>query len=168
MWEIITNIILGIAILTLVAFLGLGLYQWVKRGGIEKVDKEIAWIWLPVVLMAITYFIFDKFIILATRPNGSGESSWPSTHVMVVATIFFIVTIILPHYIKDRTTRIVLEVLMVIAISLTWTGRIMANMHSLGDVIAGLVFAFLFSEVYCQVIKRSSKNAKRIHKNHQR
>lgn len=168
MWEIITNIILAISILTLVAFLGLGLYQWTKRGAIEKVDPEIAWLWLPVVLMAITYLVFDKLIVLATRPNGSGEPSWPSTHVMVVATIFFIVTIILPHYIKDRTTRIVLEVLMVIAISLTCTGRILANMHSLGDVIGGLVFAFIFSEIYYQIIKRSKKNAKRLHKNNKR
>ncbi len=168
MWEIITNIILVISILTLVAFLCLGLYQWVKRKDFAKIDPEIAWMTIPIVLMAITYIVFDKFIILATRPNGSGEPSFPSTHVMVVATIFFMVTIILPHYIKNKTTRIILEVLMVIAISLTCTGRMLANMHSLGDVIGGLVFAFIFSEIYYQIFKRSKKNAKRLHKNNQR
>ena len=168
MWETITNIILVLAILTFCAFAALGLYQWAKRKDFAKIDPEIAWMTVPAVLMAITYIIFDKFIVLATRPNGSGEPSWPSTHVMVVATIFFIVTIILPHYIKDRTTRIVLEVLMVIAISLTCTGRILSNMHSLGDVIGGLVFAFIFSEIYYQIIKRSKKNAKRLHKNNKR
>lgn len=168
MWEIITNIILIISILTLAAFLCLGLYQWVKRKDFAKIDPEIAWMTVPVVLMAIAYVVFDKFIILATRPNGSGEPSFPSTHVMVVATIFFVTTIILPHYIKNKTTRIVLEVLMVIAISLTCTGRILSNMHSLGDVIGGLVFAFIFSEVYYQIIKRSKKNAKRLHKNNKR
>ena len=168
MWELITNIILAISILTIVIFAVLGLMQWIKRGGIEKVDQDIVWMWVPLVLMAITYFIFDKFIILATRPNGSGEPSWPSTHVMVVATIFFIVTIILPHYIKNKTVRVILEVLMVVGISLTCTGRIFANLHSLGDVIAGLVFAFIFSEIYYQIIKRSKKNAKRLHKNYQR
>lgn len=168
MWEIITNIILIISILTLAAFLCLGLYQWVKRKDFAKIDPEIAWMTVPVVLMAIAYVVFDKFIILATRPNGSGEPSFPSTHVMVVSTIFFVTTIILPHYIKNKTTRIVLEVLMVIAISLTCTGRILSNMHSLGDVIGGLVFAFIFSEVYYQIIKRSKKNAKRLHKNNKR
>ena len=168
MWEIITNIILGIAILTLVAFLCLGLYQWIKHKDFGKIDPEIAWMTVPIVLMAITYVVFDKFIILSTRPNGSGEPSFPSTHVMVVATIFFMVTIILPHYIKNKTTRIVLEVLMVIAISLTCTGRILSDMHSLGDVIGGLVFAFIFSEIYYQIIKRSKKNAKRLYKNNKR
>ena len=168
MWEIITNIILIISVLTLAAFLCLGLYQWVKRKDFAKIDPEIVWMTVPVVLMAIAYVVFDKFIILATRPNGSGEPSFPSTHVMVVATIFFVATIILPHYIKNKTTRIVLEVLMVIAISLTCTGRILSNMHSLGDVIGGLVFAFIFSEVYYQIIKRSKKNAKRLHKNNKR
>ena len=123
---------------------------------------------VPTVLMAATYLIFDHLIILSTRPNGSGEPSFPSTHVMVVATIFFVTTIVLPHYIKNRTTRIVLEVLMVIAISLTCTGRILSDMHSLGDVIGGLVFAFIFSEIYYQIIKRSKKNAKRLHKNNKR
>lgn len=167
MWEIITNIILAISILTIAIFLIMGLCQWIKRGGIEKIDKDIAWMFLPLVLMAITYFIFDKLIILATRPNGSGEPSFPSTHVMVVATIFFIVTIILPHYIKNKTIRIILELLMFACISLTCTGRILADLHSLGDVLGGLVFAFIFSEIYYQIIKRSRKNAKRLHKNHQ-
>ena len=165
MWELISNISLVLAILTFGAFGALGLYQWIKRKDFAKIDYEIVWMLVPTVLMAATYLIFDHLIILSPRPNGSGEPSFPSTHVMVVATIFFVTTIILPHYIKNRTTRIVLEVLMVIAISLTCTGRILSDMHSLGDVIGGLVFAFIFSEIYYQIIKRSKKNAKRLHKN---
>ena len=167
MWELITNIILVLAILTLGAFIILGLYQWAKRRDFAKIDPEIAWMTVPTVLMAITYLIFDHVFILATRPNGSGEPSFPSTHVMVVATIFFVTTIILPHYVKNKTARIILELFMIVAISLTCTGRILSNMHSLGDVIGGLVFAFVFSEIYYQIIKRSKKNGKKhLRKNH--
>ena len=168
MWDQISNIILVIAILTLGIFAVLGLIQWIQRKDFAKIDPEIVWMLVPVVLMAITYLIFDHVFILATRPNGSGEPSFPSTHVMVVATVFFMATIILPHYVKSQTARIILEVLMIVAISLTCTGRILSNMHSLGDVIGGLVFAFVFSEIYYQIIKRSKKNAKRLHKNHKR
>lgn len=165
MWELISNIALAISILTLAIFACLGLKQWVIRKDLKKVDPELRWMLLPLALMVVTYFIFDKFIILATRPNGSGEPSFPSSHVMVVATIFFIVTIILPHYIKNQTARIILEILMIVLISLTCTGRLLSNMHSLGDVVGGLVFAFIFSEIYYQIIKRSTKHGKKhLHK----
>lgn len=161
MWDLISNIILGISIVTLGVFAILGLCQWVKHKDFAKIDPEIAWMSVPVVLIAITYLIFDHVFILATRPNGSGEPSFPSTHVMVVATIFFIATIILPRYIKDKTTRIILEFLMIVAISLTCAGRILSNMHSIGDCLGGLAFAFAFSEIYYQIIKRSKKNGKK-------
>ena len=167
MWELITNIILGISIVTLLVFAVLGLYQWIARKDIKKVDPDLRWMPLPVALMALTYVIFDYVFVVATRPNGSGEPSFPSTHVMIVCTIFFITTIILPHYIKSTALRVVLEILMVVGISLTCTGRILADMHSLWDVLGGMVFAFIFSEIYYRIIKRSRKNAKHLHKNHQ-
>ena len=168
MWELITNIILVISILTLAIFAGLGLYQWIMRKDIKKVDRDIRWMPLPMVLMVIVYLIFDKLVIVTTRPDGSGEPGFPSTHVMVVTTIFFIVTIILPHYVKNRIALIILELLMVVGISLTCTGRILSDKHSIIDVLGAIAFAFIFSEVYYQAIKRSRKNAKRIHQNHQR
>ena len=158
-WDLITNIILVLSIATLGIFAILGLYQWITRKSIKKVDKQIRWMPLPVGLMAIVYLIFDKLLILNTRPNGSGEPSFPSTHAMIVATIFFIVTIILPKYVKSKPLRVVLEILMFAGIALTCTGRVLANMHWPIDVIGSLVFAFVFSEIYYQIIKK--KKAKK-------
>jgi hypothetical protein len=72
----------------LAVFACLGLYQWITRKSLKKVDQELLWFPLPLAIMAVVFIIFDKIIVLATRPNGSGEPSFPSTHVMVVATIF--------------------------------------------------------------------------------
>lgn len=165
-WELITNIILISSIITVGVFAVLGLYQWITRKSITKVDRDLRWLPLPLALMTITYFIFDKLLILNTRPDGSGEPSFPSTHVMVVATIFFIVTLILPHYVKNRTLCIILEILMVVLISLTCTGRVLANKHWVSDVIGALIFAFIFTEIYYLIIKRSKKHAKHIQQNH--
>ena len=165
-WETITNIILISSIITVVFFAILGLYQWVTRGSLKKVDPEILWMPLPLVLMALVYFIFIFFPV-ATRPNGSGESSFPSTHVMVVTTIYFIITIIIPRYIKSTAIQIAIEFIIVVLISLTCTGRIMAELHSLWDVIGGIVFAFIFSEIYYLAYRKGKKkNAKRVHQNH--
>ena len=153
-WELITNIILILSILTLAVFAILGIYQWITRKSIKKIDKQLRWMPLPLVVMFIVYFIFDKLWIINTRPDGSGEPSFPSTHVMVVATIFFIATIALPKYIKSKTTRIILEILMFICISLTCTGRVLANKHWPIDVIASVLFAFVFSEIYYRLIEK--------------
>ena len=152
-WELITNIILVISIITLGIFVALGVYQWISRQSIKKVDKQLLFFPLPLALMAIVYFIFELFPI-NVRPNGSGESSFPSTHVMVVATIFFLTTLILPKYIKSKTTRILLEIAMFIGISLTCIGRVLSDMHWPIDVMGGVIFAFIFSEIYYQAIKK--------------
>lgn len=167
-WELITNIILITALITMGVFACLGLYQWITRKSLKKVDQELLWLPLPLAIMAVVYFVFDKLIILSTRPNGSGEPSFPSTHVMVVATIFFLVTIILPKYVKNKVLRAVIEIIILVLISLTCTGRVLSEMHSIGDVIGGLVFAFVFSEIYYLTLKRSKKNAKHLHENHKR
>ena len=161
-WELITNIILILALITLGAFAILGLIQWIKRKSFKKVDKQLRWFPLPLALMAVTYALFDKllpkfFDFLPTRPNGTGEPCFPSTHVMIVATIFFVTIIILPKYIKNKTIRVILEILMAVGVSLTCVGRVMANLHWPLDVIAGVIFAFIFAEIYFQVIKNRKK-----------
>lgn len=161
MWELITNIVLILAFITLGVFAVLGLYQWITRKSFKKIDKQLRWMPVPLALVAITYFLFDKIWVLSTRPNGSGESSFPSTHVLIVTTIFFIVTIILPKYIKNKTLRIVLELLMVIGVGLTCTGRVLAGLHWPLDVIGAIIFAFVYSEIYLQIIKKRKIKSKK-------
>lgn len=153
-WDLITNIILITSIVTLAVFAVLGLYQWISRKSIKKVDRELRWMPLPLLIMTVVYFVFDKLIVLNTRPDGSGEPSFPSTHVMVVSTIFFAITLILPKYVKSKAVRVALELIMFIGISLTCAGRVLANKHWPADVIGALAFAFVISEIYYQIIKR--------------
>lgn len=155
-WELISNIILGLAFLVLAVFIILGLQQWITRRSLQKVDRGLLWMPLPLALMAITYLVFDKiwpFTAISTRPNGSGEPSFPSTHVMMVATILFLATLNLPKYVKNPTLRLVIEILVVISVVLTCVGRVLANMHWVTDVIGGLIFAFIFTEIYYLIIK---------------
>ena len=156
-WELITNITLLLSFATLAIFIILALVQLFSRKTLKKVDRPLLLMPIPLVLMAVTYFIFDKLIILNTRPNGSGEPSFPSTHTMVVATIFSLVAIILPNYIKSKALLIVLYILMLALIIITSIGRVLANMHWTSDVIAALVFAAIFAAIYFFLLKKSSK-----------
>ena len=153
-WSKITDIILVASIAVLGVFAVLGLYQWIKRKSLKKVDKPLLVMLVPLAFMAATYIIFDKFLILNTRPNGSGEPSFPSTHTMVVATIFLLAAIILPNYIKSKTARIILDTIMLLFIILVSVGRVLANMHWVSDVVGGLIFAVIFATIYYLTLRR--------------
>lgn len=159
-WETATDVILIAAIAVLGVFGLLGLIEWISRRSLKKVDKELTGMIVPMLLMAVTYFIFDKFLILNTRPNGSGEPSFPSSHTMVVATIFFCVMLALPKYIKNKPLRIFLDIVMLALIALTATGRVLSNMHWLSDVLGGLGFAIFFALIYYFIKKHHQKESK--------
>ena len=157
-WDKATDIILIAAIAIIAIFAGLGLYQWITRKSLKKVDRRLLFLPIPLAIMAIAYFVFDKFIILNLRPDGSGEPSFPSTHVMVVATIFLLTAINLKTYIKQKPLRILIEVLMFALLALVCVGRVLANKHWISDVVGGLAFSLIFAEIYYFIIKKWSNN----------
>lgn len=153
-WDLISDVILITSIAALAVFAILGIYQLFTRKSIKKVDHRLLWMILPLLLMAITYIVFDKFFVLNVRPNGSGEASFPSTHVMVVATIFFLIALNLPHYVKSKTICVLLNLAMLVLLVLVSVGRVLANMHWLSDVLGGLAFALIFALIYYLIIRR--------------
>lgn len=154
-WSKITDIILIAALAVFAVFVILGLCQWIKRKSLKKVDKPLLLSLIPLSLMAVTFIIFEKFLVLNTRPNGSGEPSFPSTHTMVVATIFLLTAIILPNYIKSKTARVIMDIVMLLFIILVSVGRVLANMHWVSDVVGGLIFAASFAVIYYLILRRA-------------
>ena len=157
-WEKATDVILIASIAIFSIFVWLAIYQWIKRKSFMEIDKNLLWAILPFILMVLTYFLFDKVFVLNTRPNGSGEPSFPSTHSMVVATIFFIVALNLKKYIANIYIRIFLYIVMAALIALVSVGRVLANMHWVSDVLGGLGFAAIFAAIYYFVTKQKIKN----------
>ena len=153
-WDLASDIILYASFAVLAVFAILGLVQLISRKSLKKVDQPLLAMFVPLILMAVTYIIFDKFIVLNTRPDGSGEPSFPSTHAMVVATIFALATLALPRYIKSKAALITLDLLMLALTILVSVGRVLANQHWLSDVLGGLGFAAIFTLVYYLIIRR--------------
>lgn len=166
-WDTITNIILISSFAVLAIFVVLAIIQWISRKSIKKIDKQLLWMPIPLIVMIIVYLVFDKLLpqifpdAMPTRPDGSGEYSFPSTHVMVVTTIFFIVSTALPKYIKSKTVCIIFDIVMFALASLVATGRVLANKHSVIDVIGAVVFAFIFLEIYILCLKKHKKTTKK-------
>lgn len=167
-WDLITNIILGAAIATLALFVCLGLYQWISRKSFSQIDPELRWAIVPVTLMGLTYVIFDKVFIWNTRPDGSGEPSFPSSHVMLVATTFFLTAIILPRYVTKQSHRIIIDLLMLALLVLVSIGRVLANKHWVSDVEGAIIFSLIFAVIYYLILWRTTSHAKHLHPNHKR
>lgn len=164
-WDKITNIILIASIIVLGLFAVLGLTQWISRKSLKKVDKQLLWMILPIALMVIVYLVFDKVLpsiikpYPLVRPDNSGEPSFPSTHVMIVTTIFFCASAALPKYTKSKALIFIIDIIMFALASLVATGRVLANKHSVVDIIGGAIFAFIFYEIYCACLRK--KKAKK-------
>ena len=165
-WDLITDIILAAAIAVLGVFAFLGLYQWIIRGSLKKVDRSLLAMFPPLATMLFVYIFFDKVWIINVRPDGTGKPSFPSSHVMAVATIFLLVALALPRYIKSQKLRIALYAVMAILTLLVSIGRIAANKHWPIDVIFGLIFALAFAGLYYYIVKKRSKHEQHLHKNH--
>ena len=156
-WDKITNVILLAAFAVLAVFAILGLAQLIQRKSLKKVDRPLLKMLIPLVLTAIIYVVFDKFWVLNVRPDGSGEPSFPSSHVLAVATIFALVAIALPTYVKSKTARAVLYLLMLALTVLVSVGRVLANKHWPSDVAGALGFAAINALIYYLIIKESKK-----------
>ncbi len=159
-WDKATDIMVYTAIATAGILAILALYQLITRKSFKKIDKELLALIVPAVLLVATYFIFDHVFVLNTRPDGSGEPSFPSTHTMIAATVFFCTAIILPRYVKQKFLLIPLDLIMFAFVILVSVGRVLANKHWASDVIGGLIFSVIFTTIYFVLVKILTKGEK--------
>lgn len=153
-WDLATDVILISSIAVLAVFAFMGLCQLIKRKSLKKVDKPLLCMFVPLILILLTYIIFDKFLVINYSPSDPTKPSFPSSHVMATTTIFTCVALILPRYIKSKVVYFVLDFVMLAFIVLISIGRVTSGNHWLTDVIAALIFAAVYSVIYYLIIRK--------------
>jgi len=156
-WDKATDIMVATAIATAIIFFVMGVTQWFKRKSFKKIDKPLLALIAPYALVAITYIIFDYIFILNTRPDGSGEPSFPSTHTMITTTFLLCAAILLPYYIKQKSIIVFLDLVMLAFIVLVPVGRVLANKHWISDCVGGIIFSLIFAGIYLILVKKLTK-----------
>ena len=156
-WDKATDIMVAAAIATAVIFFVMGVTQWYKRKSFKKIDKPLLALIVPYALVAITYVIFDYIFVLNTRPDGSGEASFPSTHTLITTTFLLCAAILLPRYIKQKSLIVFLDLVMLAFIILVPVGRVLANKHWVSDCVGGIIFSLIFAGIYLLLVKKLSK-----------
>jgi len=147
-----SDVFLVLSIVLIFSFALIGLIQLIKRKSLFKVDKKIIVFGIFLVVVAVLWIIFDKFIILNYRPiliEGELEASYPSTHIMLVSYTLLASVELLVKYIKSPKVRVAIRITSIIFIVATIILRFISGMHWLTDCIGGallgigLYFAFL-------------------------
>ena len=148
LWYEITKY-LGILPFIAVAYYGFkGLSQLIKEKSLAKVDKNIIFLGIFYVLIAIVYVFFEK-VIINYRPtliDGILEASYPSSHTLLAICICGSTVIMNKHYINNIKIRNKLNILLFLLMVIIVIGRILSGVHWASDIVGGLLISlFLIS-----------------------
>ncbi|MBR0431578.1 phosphatase PAP2 family protein [Candidatus Saccharibacteria bacterium] len=149
-WDKFSDYCLLFSIFIMLCFAAFGLFQWIKRKNLKKVDIDIFLLGGTYMLLFALYFIFDH-IVINYRPvleEGQLINSFPSSHIMCIIGVIATTIFELPRYIKSKTARVILTILLIIFMGVSAFARVASGMHWFTDVLAaiffGLTIAFAF------------------------
>ena len=165
MWDIMSDVFMYIAIAGVLVVACLGAYQLVKNKSFKKVDSEIILLGGFIIILAVAWILFDKFVVINHRPiivDGEIEGSFPSTHVMLVTFVYLALGQFLKLDSKPNKVKYVYYVSASIVIVITSLGRILSSMHWFTDVLGGILLGLTLYFAYLKVIgiikEKGSKN----------
>ncbi|MDW7671774.1 MAG: phosphatase PAP2 family protein [Bacillota bacterium] len=130
-----------VAILQAVGFGVLGAAQWVKRRSLLKVDPDILLLGGVYLVVMVLYTVFE-IMIVNYRPillTEQLEASFPSTHTMVVLCIMGTGMEQIRKRVVKQPIRLMAKGLSLIIIGVTVLGRLLAGVHWVADIAAGVL-----------------------------
>ena len=150
-----------LAILLAVAFACVGLWQFIRRKSLKKVDREILALGALYVVLACCYVFFEK-VVINYRPvimpgETAPEASFPSSHTMLACVIFESAALLVRRYVKGKKAQLVLGLLCFALSFVTVLLRLFSGVHWLTDVVAGVLLSTALLELYAAVIGPKEK-----------
>ena len=145
LWYKLTQIFGIAAIAVAGVFAVTGAVQLIKRKSLLKVDREVLMLGVVYIIVIVLYALFEK-IAINYRPvildAAEGlEPSYPSTHTMLILTIFGTAVRACGYYIKNTKLLVGARVFALIVMALTIVGRLICGVHWLTDIIGGVLIS---------------------------
>jgi membrane-associated phospholipid phosphatase len=156
-WYTITDWLGIAAILTACSFAALGLYQWIVRKSLRKVDPDILLLGL-FYLSVIGAYIFFENNIVNYRPvlmNGYLEPSYPSSHTMIVVCVMGSAMVQCKYRFKNKVLVWITETVAAIIILVTVAGRLISGVHWFTDIAGGLLLSLSLLSLYIAAVKKT-------------
>lgn len=134
--------VLGLVPFAVCGLLGvLGLYQWIRRKSLLKVDADILACGVYYIIVILCYFLFEK-LALNYRPEmveGVMEASYPSSTTLLVASVMPSALLEINRRIPNGTLKTILKFTVALFTSFMVFARMFCGVHWLTDIIGGLL-----------------------------
>ena len=149
-WERITDYLGYVLILVLVGILAWQIWQWIQRKSLRRIDRNLLLFDFVCVALVVVYFFFE-IVVVNYRPlldHGEAKASYPSSHVMLFATILPLLIWQVWHYLKSKPLCIVLTVIISVILIIGVVGRLFSGVHWFTDILAGLIVGCVLDGLY--------------------
>ena len=170
MWYTISKLLAAFSIAFGCCFALAGLIQLIRRKNVFKVNYVILLLGCVYILLGVLYVFFSKYSLNfrpVLEPDGTLETSFPSSHTLLVVTIMLTAIIALPKLVKNRALVALLDVVAVVTMIAMVVARLLSGVHWFTDILGGILFsaaiAAFFSAFVALVgrrIRRKKKLAK--------
>lgn len=157
-WDVITDLIAGVSLLTAAAFAVYGLIQLIKSKSFKKVDTRIYILAGLYVALLIVYVFFDKILVINYRPvleDGALEPSFPSSHtILVLVVMISAMTMTEQLFPKlNKQLQIVVYTVCVLSCVLMVIGRLCAGIHWFTDIIGAILISAGLLAIFKDTLK---------------
>lgn len=150
--DTLSDIAMYLSFLVVAAFAFIGVMQLIRGKSFSKVDKTIIGLGILYVVVAVLYVAFDK-IPINYRPilqpgETELETSFPSTHTLVICTVLGSGIVAVKRLFKNEMTVRVLKIAFIAIMAIGVCARLFAGVHWLTDIVAGLLFSVTLVSLY--------------------
>lgn len=158
---VITDWLALVPVIICLAFALLGLFQWLKRKSIKKVDADILLLGLYYIVTIAVYLLFEN-VVINYRPvliNGSLEPSYPSSTTLLVLCVMPTAMVQIRKRINIRWLQYAASFAIGLFILFMVVGRSISGVHWISDIVGGILFStglFLF---YYGIYRRNIQNS---------
>ena len=160
-WYKLTQALGLLAIVVAGVFAITGLVQLIQRKSLLKVDKKILMLGVIYILVILLYALFEKvpfnYRPVVLDPAEGLEPSYPSTHTMLILTIFGTAVAVLGDYIKNAKLVLLLKIICLVIMALTIVGRLVCGVHWFTDIAGGVIISLFFINLYRDLTREEVK-----------
>ena len=160
-WYKLTQLLGVAAIAVAGVFAVVGLIQLIQRKSLLRVDKKILMLGVIYILVILFYILFEKvpfnYRPVVLDPAEGLEPSYPSTHTMIILTIFGTAISVIGDYLKNAKLVLLLKIAGLVIMAVTIVGRLICGVHWFTDIAGGVIISLFFINLFKDLAREPVK-----------